>query len=136
MRSFIIRTLSYRVTPLAYLVALQGLVYGVSFTFFSSSPGVTNTILFKNGAVVGVELWGIIALVSSLVLITGLLNKSGLATSLGALGMFLAWVFAAIVYLTGGYYYLLFPLAVVNILAHAYLYIAASMDKLFDRRPA
>lgn len=135
MTNFIIKTLSTRVTPLAYLVALQGIVYGTAFTFFSSSPGVQNTILFKDGALVGVTIWGEIALISAITLFVGMFVKSKIATGAGSLGMFLVWTFAAIIYITGGYFYLLFPLAVLNMMAHGYFYLASSLDRLWDYTP-
>jgi len=123
------------VTPLAYLIALQGVVYGAAFTFFSSSAGVQNTILFKNSALVGIHVWGVIALVSAVTLFLGMLIKSKVLTGAGSLGMFLSWTFAAIVYATGGYYYMLLPLAVINMLAHGYFYLASSLDQLWDFTP-
>lgn len=132
MINFIQRTLSTRVTPLAYIYGLQGLVYGASFAFFSQAPGVQNTILFKNGALVGIIIWGSIALISSSVLILGLISRNKFFTQLGSLGMFMCWVFAAITYANGGYFFLLLPLAFLNMLSYGYLYLASSIDTLWD----
>lgn len=129
------RTLSTRVTPLAYLYSITGMVYGVSFTLFTSSAGVQNTILFKNDALVGATVWGTIALVSSALLMIGLLSRNHIGTQVGSLGMFMCWTFAGIIYATGGYFFLLLPLAVINALAYGYFYLASSINTLWDYTP-
>lgn len=131
MLNFVRRTLSSTVTPLAYLYGFQGLAYGLGFTMFSESAGVQNTILFKHDALVGVMIWGAIALISSILLLMGLLYRDKFLTQPGALGMFLCWIFAGIVYASGGYFFLLLPLAVVNVLSYGYIYLASSLDVLW-----
>lgn len=133
--NFINKTLSTRITPLAYVYALQGLVFGVAFTFFQAQPGVQNTILFKQGALIGISAWGLTALIASAVLIFGMLSKSKFPVQIGALGMFMAWIFAGIVYFQGGYVWFLLPLAILNVLCYGYYYLAAALNQLWDYTP-
>jgi hypothetical protein len=132
---FIDRTLDTRVTPLAYVFALTGIVWGFAFTFLSSDAGVTSTVLFQAGALVGVSLWGISVLVSSLLLLYGLATKSVKIVTFAAFILFIAWSAGAISYGMTGEWILRFPLAIVNILCYGYYYLAASLDRLWDYSP-
>lgn len=132
---FLHRTLNTRITPLAYLYAFQGFIFGFAFTFLQSSPGVQNTILFKEGALIGVSLWGMVVLIASIVLILGMCLKKVRGVQIGSVGMFMAWIFAAIVYASGGYTWFLLPIAITNILMYGYYYLASSLDQLWDYTP-
>jgi hypothetical protein len=123
--------LSSTITPLAYLYGIQGVIYGLGFTVFSDTPGIKGTILFQHDALIGVLIWGVVALASSGALLLGLIYKNSLLAQPGSLGMFLCWVFAGIVYASGGYYFLLLPLAMINILSYGYIYLAASLNTLW-----
>src|SRR5690242_2778264 len=70
------KTLDTRVTPLAYVFALTGVVWGATFTFLSSNAGVTSTILYQNGALIGVSFWGLAVFISSVTLLYGLSIRS------------------------------------------------------------
>lgn len=118
------------VTPLAYLFALQGFIWGVAFTFFQDLDGVRNTVLYKQSALIGVSFWGAVAVIASLVLIGGMTVEQKVPTMVGAAGMWVLWVFALIVYVSDNYWFL-FTLAVLNVLMYGYLYLAASLGMLW-----
>lgn len=130
-------SLDSRVTPLAYMYAIKTVVTGVSFSLLSGfSEGVQNSILYKEGALVGVGLWGILMLVGGLGALIGMLSKVSIAVKASALLLFMTWAFAAIEYGLGGYWDWLFPLAVIELLSCGYLYLAASLGRLWDYTPS
>jgi len=133
--AFIDRTLDTRVTPLAYVFSLTGIIWGTAFTFLSSDAGVTSTMLYQSGAIVGISLWGISVLVASLLLLYGLLQRSAKLVMLAAFILFFAWSAGAVSYAMAGEWILRFPLAIVNILCYGYYYLAASLNRLWDYTP-
>lgn len=133
--NFIYKTLNTRITPLAYLFAATGLVWGVAFTYFQDAPGVRNTILFKYDALVGVNVWGIWMCAASIFLLVGMFVKNHIYVQIGASGGFMGWLFAAILYLREGYYWLLTPLAILNVLMYGYYYLSAALGTLWDYSP-
>lgn len=133
--AFIDKTLDTRVTPLAYVFALTGIVWGGTFTFLSSNAGVTSTVLYQSGALVGVSLWGLSVLLASLVLLAGLMTHSVKIVMIAAFVLFLAWSAGAISYAAAGEWVLRFPLAILNILCYGYYYLAASIGRLWDYTP-
>jgi hypothetical protein len=135
LRKFINRTLDTRITPIAYLLAAAGIVRGLAFTVFQGADGVTNTILYKVGPVIPLTMWGIIVLVSSVVLLYGMITKTAEMVGFGAMGMFLTWTLTAITYAINGYWPFLFPTAVLYILIYGYFFLASSLGRLWDYTP-
>lgn len=132
---FVERTLSTRISPLAYLVAALGIVRGLAYTVFQCSEGVTNSILFKVGPIIPLGVWGLIVLASSLILMYGMIAKSKRSVMIGSMGMFLTWVLTALTYLINGYIPFLLPTAVLFVFIHGYFFLAASLDRLWDYTP-
>lgn len=130
MTSFLLKTIDTRVTPLAYLAAAQGLIWGMAFVFLHDLDGVQNTILFKQSALIGVSWWGVLSLVASLLMVIGMLCHFTVTTAAGAVGMWVAWVFALVIYVAGCYWFLA-VLAVVNILVYGYIYLSARLGLLW-----
>lgn len=131
------RTLDTRVTPLAYLYGIKSVSTGVAYAILSEhSTGVQNTVLYKEGAVVGVSIWGFLILAGGIGLLAGLVSKKPWLVQISAMPMFMAWVFAAIEYGMGGYWLFLFPLAVIELLSCGYLYLSASLGRLWDYTPS
>lgn len=128
-------SLDTRVTPLAYVFALTGVVWGATFTFLSSNAGVTSTILYQSGALVGVSVWGLSVFVSSVLLLYGLAIRSTKMVTICAFILFMAWSAGAISYGVAGEWILRFPLAIINILCYGYYYLAASLGRLWDYTP-
>lgn len=133
--AFIDRTLDTRVTPLAYVFALTGMVWGFAFTFLPGFPGVSSTVLYQYNALFGVSLWGIFMLGSSISLLYGLFTKKARVVMLSAFLLFLCWTSGAVVYGMAGEWAVRFPLAIINILCYGYYYLAASLDRLWDYSP-
>lgn len=130
------RTLDADVTPLAYIHGVQGVITGVSFSFLASvSPGVQNTVLYKQNALIGVDTWGLLYLASSLILLGAMLMKSKRFVMAASMGGFTAWSFAAIVYGMNGYGYYLLPVALMNMLAWGYFFLATSLNRLWNYTP-
>ena len=131
------RTLDTRITPLAYLYGVKSVSTGMAYALLSDySDGVQNTILYKEGALVGVSVWGFLVLIGGVVLLLGLLNQHVRMVHVASLTMFMAWAFAAIVYALGGYWLFLFPLAVIELLSCGYLYLSAGLGRLWDYTPS
>lgn len=129
-------SLDSRVTPLAYIYAIKTVLTGAYFSLLSEfSEGVQNSILYKEGALVGVDLWGTFMLVGGLGALIGMLTKVSIAVKASALLLFMTWAFAAIEYGLGGYWHWLFPLAVIELLSCGYLHLAASLGRLWDYTP-
>lgn len=133
---FIDRTLDTRITPLAYIYGVKSVIMGMSYGFLAGvSGGVRNTILYKEGALVGHNLWGILVLVGGLLLIAGMLTKVPVMVRTSSLLLFVTWAFAAIVYGMSGFWLFLFPLALIEMLACGYLYLATGRGRLWDYTP-
>lgn len=134
---FIDRTLDTRTTPLAYIYGVKSVIMGISYGFLAGvSGGVQNTILYKEGALVGHNLWGILGLVGGLLLIAGMLMRVPVMVRTSSFLLFTTWVFAAIVYGMSGFWLFLFPLALIEMLACGYLYLATGRGRLWDYTPA
>lgn len=131
MRKRILRTLSIDVTPLTYLFSMQGVVWGIAFVFLQDFAGVRNTILYQESVIMGKSIWGMTVLAASIALLGGLFVRGGAdIAAVGALVMAVCWIFAAVTYITGGYWFLL-ALAIIYVLMYSYLYLAASMGLLW-----
>lgn len=137
LSSSVNNTLNTRITPLAYLYAVKSIIFGVSYGMLARySDGVTNTTLYKEGALIGHNLWGLLVLAGGGILLVGMLMKSPNMVKVSALVLFMAWAFATIVYITGGFLIMLLPLAVIDLLSCGYLYLAASLGILWDYTPS
>lgn len=134
LRQFIDRTLNGRITPLAYLVALHSCIFGGSFVFFSGSPSVQATLLYKAGALVGIPVWGWLTFVAALVLIVGMFIKRTETVQAGAFGLFIAWIFGTITY-GQNELWLQMILAIITTLYFGYHFLAASLGRLWDYSP-
>jgi len=135
IQTLVVKSLNTRVTPLAYAYSLQGIFTGLAFTFFQFSPGVQNTIMFKYGALVGVSIWGIFLLSSTLATFTAMVTKNKYMTMAGAAVAFSCWVMALVLYTINGFVFFLAPLALSHMLCYGYLYLASAMDRLWDYAP-
>lgn len=129
-------TLDTRITPLAYLYGVKSVSTGAAYALFSEySEGVQNTILYKEGALVGVSIWGFLVLIGGVVLLLGLLNEHIRTVQISSFILFMAWAFAAIVYALGGYWIFLFPMAVIELLSCGYLYLSSHLGRLWNYTP-
>ena len=130
-------SLDTRITPLAYLYGIKSVSTGVSYALLSEySEGVQNTILYKEGALVGVSIWGWLVLIGGVILLLGLSLRRTRMVHAASLPMFMAWAFAAIVYAINGHWIFLFPLAVIELLSCGYLYLSSSLGRLWDYTPS
>lgn len=131
------RTLDTRITPLAYLYGVKSVSTGMAYALFAQySAGVQNTILYKEGALVGVSVWGFLVLIGGVVLLLGLLRRHVRTVQISSLILFMAWTFPAIVYALAGHWILLFPMAVIELLSCGYLYLSSHLGRLWDYTPS
>ena len=128
------RTLTTRITPLAYVYSLTGLIWGYAFVFIDEFKA-SSTVLAQGGALIGVELWGGLVLVSTILLIFGMVFKLRHLVMVASFAMVLAWAMAGSVYFQGGEYFFRLPLAIINALCYGYLYLASSLGRLWDYTP-
>lgn len=131
-RKFILWTLNTRVSPLAYLAAYASLAIGFFFTFFSRLSDVQNTLLFKVGILGATEMWAMLLLVSSVVLVLGLRFRLVEITRIGAMGNFVLWGFACFMYSNNQYWFALLSFGGIHMMCQGYLYLAASIDTLWQ----
>jgi len=131
---FIRRTLTTRVTPLAYLVAIESMVYGFAFAIAPHFSGADKTILFKTQGFAGTPVWGFIILVGGLLTLVGMLLKNKSIIGLGSGAAFMSFFFAAMIYFQGDLWFQL-SIMVIHILMYGYIYLASSMDQLWDFTP-
>lgn len=132
---FVNKTLSTGVSPLAYLVALYGLIWGLAFTVFSQESTVTTTVLYQQKALFGILSWGFLVLSSSVGLLFGLARESEITTKISAMILAASWASASVVYAMEGEFVLRLPLALIAMFMYGYLYLAASCDRLWINRP-
>lgn len=130
---WILRTLDANVNPLAYLFVFTSFAIGLFFTLFSGLADVQNTLLYKDGVFIGIEAWGAILLAASAVLGAGMALKKKALVKYGSMTAWIMWVFAGVTYVQGKYWYALATFAAVHMLAHAYLYLASGLDRLWRR---
>lgn len=130
------KSLNTRVAPIAYLFAVLGLIRGFAYTVFPDSQGVRNTLTSQVGAVIPLDVWGMIVLTSSVVLLVGMYIKNAPLTMGGALGMCLTWGCTMVSYASAGFWTYLVPISVVNILIYGYLFITAPIGRLWDYTPS
>lgn len=131
---FIDRTLKTPVTPLAYLVTLHSLIFAGSFVLFGETTAVQATLLWKIGALIGVQAWGILALVAAILCLYGLIRRQTWFVNAGSFGLFAVWLFAAIAYFLSGFW-LQGALALVTMNYFGYFNMAASLGRLWNYKP-
>ena len=132
--NFIDATLNTRITPLAYLVALHSFVLGVAFVFFGHAESVQATLLYQNGALIGIPVWGVLTRAGAGILILGMALKLAGMVSVGSIAVFMAWVFATITYAQNENW-LQMLLAIVLVLCFGYHFLANSLGRLWDYSP-
>lgn len=132
--AFIDRTLNMRITPLAYLVTIHSLIFGGAFVFLTSEESVRASLLYQNGALIGIPVWGVIVFVSALLLIYGMARRIVNVTQLGSAGLFMGWLFAAITYGQNDLWFQM-VLTIVTMLYFGYHFLAAGLGRLWDYTP-
>ena len=132
---FIDWTLKTPITPLAYLVTLHSLIFGASFIFFGGTTSVQASVLYQIGALIGVQAWGLLAVVGAGICLYGLIRKNTWTVNIGSFMMFTVWLFAAIAYFLSGFG-LQGILALITMNYFGYFNLAASMGRLWDYTPA
>ena len=132
IRDFIFWTLNTRVSPLAYLAAYSSLAIGFFWTFFRSLPDIQNTLIYKEGLVIGNGTWGIALFLGSLLLVAGLKLKKKSLVRYGAMINFVMWCFAGALYATNEYWYAFIAFALAHILTQGYFFLASSLDSLWN----
>ena len=131
---FIDWTLKTPVTPVAYLVTLHSLIFAGSFVFFGSTQTVQATLLYQIGALIGVQAWGVVALIAAVACLYGLIRKNAWFVNIGSFALFISWLFAVIAYALSGLW-LQAVLAFVTMNYFGYFNLAASMGRLWDYTP-
>lgn len=104
---FIYRNEEDRFPLWLYLMLLVTLANGIAFTFFGHTTSVQASVLFQLTSDFGshyVSLWGVIAIAAVIFTVVNLLWRYGPISSLGPYLGYLAWLYAALVYLTHGYW--------------------------------
>lgn len=132
LKDFIFWTLNTRVSPLAYLAAYSSLAIGFFWTFFQNLPDIQNTLIYKEGLVIGNGTWGILLFAGSCLLVAGLKLKKKSLVRYGAMTNFVMWLFAGALYATNEYWYAFAAFALVHLLTQGYFFLAASLDSLWN----
>lgn len=125
-------TLHSRVSPLAYLTAYASLGIGFFWTFFRSLPDIQNTLIYKQGLVIGNGTWGVILFLGSLTLVLGFKFRKCNWIKYGSMVNFVMWLFAAILYATNQYWYALCTFALFHMFVQGYFFLAASLDSMWN----
>ena len=131
---FIDKTLKTKVTPLSYPVTIYSLVWGLAFVFFGWETSVQSALLFKLGALIGVPAWGGIVLIGAIALLYGLCKKQPKSVSIGSAMLFMAWIFATIVYALNFLWFQAI-IAVTLVFMYGYFNMAVYMNRLWDYIP-
>jgi hypothetical protein len=115
------------VNPLFYPFLFATLVYGLGFSLFGFTSGVSSSSLY--GALVAMHtvmpvLWGSVAVIAGLLAFYAILTRKthGVSASAAMMGVCL-WLFAAITYLQGGYILVILTVAFPNLFFWVYWYI-------------
>lgn len=108
-----------RVNTLAFPFLFATGAYGIGFALFNKFSGVSKSSLYQAMYEVGPHipiLWGILAIAAAtlamLLLITRILGVVGEASSMMG---FLVWLYAAFIYLDGGFYLVLITVALPHV---------------------
>lgn len=133
---FVNKTLNPSISPLAYLFAAKSIITGSAFSLYAEySDGVQNTILYKEGALIGTGTWGALVLIGGIIFLGSIISKARHGVLISSMLLFTAWVFASIVYVSSGYAQYLLPLAMVEFLVWGYFYLTASAGILWKEVP-
>lgn len=128
------RSLRTPVTPLAYLIVANSLLFGVGTIMFDSSESVRMTVIQKVGIWDGFPVWGWLMVLSSVLLFVGMIDRSVIKTKIGAVLGFFGWTFVFVVYLEFQYLFQM-GLSLMSSLAYGYFFLAASLNRLWDYTP-
>lgn len=118
--------------PGAVIFSFAALVNGIFYTFLTFREDVQYTFLYNFTGIGNIYFLGPLWLVSSILVILGLtLPRRGLL-KIGAMGNFIAYSYAAWLYLIND---LLFPMfnALTFLLIYAYFFLAAQMAEKLPR---
>lgn len=132
---FVQRTLTTRVTPLAYLFVLYDFFYGLGLALTTGTKGAGAEVLANIEPLITSEVWGLGLLACCVVVFSGMLTKVPEIVELGAFLGFALWVMATIAYCASGYIWIHAPMALIQTLIFGYLFLAASLDRLWDWTP-
>lgn len=135
IKRFLYATLDTRITPLAYVYAATGFVWGFAFTFLTSLPQVQSSVLYQTDALIGAPLWGVSVLASTGVLFIGMLYRQTSAVTLSSTILFALWAAAAVAYALSGEWVFRFPLAILYMLCYGYYDLASALGRLWDYSP-
>lgn len=128
------QTLDTAVSPLAYLVVVQSVVFGLAFAVFDEATSVNKTILYPYGIWFGVSLWGWVIVVAASMVLVGLFHKTRLLIEPSSFVLFGAWLFATIAYLQNDAWFQA-ALASLNILYAGYLFLSSNLERLWCYAP-
>lgn len=133
-RYYIFWTLTSRISPLAYLLTYVSWVIGLFFGVFDFLPDVQHSLLHQYGIIGNPRAWGFGLLAFSTVLFVGIRTANRALCRFGAMGNFVLWTFAAILYIRHEFWYAFFSFALFHMLAQGYMYLVAALDDLWRER--
>ena len=132
---FIQRTLSTRITPIAYLFIVYDFFYALGLALPTGDKGAGAEVLSKIEPLIGSEIWGLALLFCCVLIFVGMLTKTPQFIDFGAFFGFGLWTMAAIAYLLSGYIWIHLPMALLQILIFGYYFLATSLGRLWDWIP-
>jgi len=128
------RVLDARVSPTAYLLPMQSLVFGIAFALFSGDDSVRASFLFQEAPPFGAPVWGASVTIGIITLLLGMLFKKRPAVYVASLFLFFVWLGAAIEQLHD-LHWLQFMLTSTQVVTYTYFFFANWTDKLWDYCP-
>jgi hypothetical protein len=129
VKELVIRALTPRISPMVYVMEFISVIIGFCF-FTHFLVGHGESVLFANGALIPIDIWGGLLFFVGVITETGLYKKVWPMVSFGGLGGFALWLLATIDLLMHGHFYAVLVLSGFHMVFQAYIYLASSLGVL------
>jgi len=114
-----------KINPLVWPFFIAITVYGLGFLFFTPFDWVSTSSLFQSFDSLHhwlPQIWGFFAFLSGVAAFTMVLYRRTFLGGTAAMSGFLVWLFAALLYISNGYYLVAVTVAGVNLYFWVYYY--------------
>lgn len=127
------KMLNGSISPMVYVMTSISIITGAAYSFLPFLPDIQRSILFNYGVAMGINVWGMLLLVGSIVVLIGCIYKHDKMIKIGSMVSFMMWLFATATYFTNAFYFVVVTYGLFHILFYVYLYLATSLGYIRRR---
>ena len=136
MKKFLLSLLRTPVALISYLVIIKDLFTGLAFLLTTPwSLGTQGDMLYVTQPEWVSRGWGLFMVAFSGALLYGMIARARRVVMIGSIALFMLYCYPAILYLIQTHLFVHLPYIIVTTLIYAYLYLAASLDRLWNYFP-